>query len=107
MKSMERVSLRRSARANRRQGVKEAIALAYDPKKDQVPTVVAKGRGRIAQAIVDRAQSHGVTVVSDPVTLEALRFLDVGQEIPPRVYHMVAELLAFVYNLGEKSPKDE
>lgn len=90
-----------------REGVREAIALAYDPKKDAVPTVVAKGRGRIAQAIVDRAQAHGVTVVSDPVTLEALRFVDVGQEVPPRVYHLVAELLAFVYNLGDKTPKEK
>lgn len=87
--------------------MQEALALSYNPKKDRVPKVVAKGRGRIAQAMVDRAEAHGVTVVSDPITLEALKFLDVGQEIPPRVYHLVAELLAFVYNLGDKAPKDE
>lgn len=104
---MKPISRHRARLRTPREGVKEAIAISYDPKKDRVPTVVAKGRGRIAQAIVDRAQAHGVTVVSDPVTLEALRFVDVGQEIPPRVYHLVAELLAFVYNLGEKTPKDE
>ena len=104
---MSRISNHRTRRAHRGNGVPEAIALAYDPEKDRVPTVVAKGRGRVAEAIIDRAQSHGVAVVSDPITLEALRFLDVGQEIPPRVYHMVAEVLAFVYNLGKKSDKSE
>lgn len=104
MKPVTRKALRPQAG---REGVREAVALVYDAKKDRIPTVVAKGRGRIAQAIVDRAHAHGVTVVSDPITLEALRFVDVGQEVPPRVYHLVAELLAFVYNLGEKSPKEK
>lgn len=80
----------------------EAVALAYDPKKDAAPRVVAKGRGAVAKAIVDRAEASGVPIVTDEVTLDALRFVEVDQEIPPRVYHLVAEILAFVYELSER-----
>lgn len=86
--------------------VKEAIALAYDPGKDRAPAVIAKGRGRLAERIVETAAAHGVTVISDPIALETLRFLDVGQEVPPRVYHMVAEILAFVYSLADRAEQN-
>ncbi len=98
--ALSRIS--RSSRALDRSRLKEAIALSYDPKTDRAPVVVAKGRGQIAQAIVGRAQAHDVPVISDPVLLDALRLVEVGQEIPPRLYHLVAELLAFVHNLAEK-----
>ncbi|HLS91675.1 MAG TPA: EscU/YscU/HrcU family type III secretion system export apparatus switch protein [Limnochordia bacterium] len=99
--ALSRISQR--TRTLERPRPKEAIALSYDPKTDRAPMVVAKGRGRIAQAIVSRAQAHDVPVISDPVLLDALRLVEVGQEIPPRLYHLVAELLAFVHNLAEKS----
>lgn len=83
-------------------GAREAVALAYNPEKDVAPRVVARGKGTIAEAIIAKAEEAGVAVVSDKVALEALRVVDVGQEIPPRVYHLVAEILAFVYNLGER-----
>lgn len=80
----------------------EAIALKYDPETDRAPTVLAKGRGPLADAIIERAEASGVPVITDQVTLESLRFVEVGEEIPPQVYHMVAEVLAFVYSLGER-----
>jgi len=61
--------------------------------------VVARGRGRIADRIVETAAEHGVTTISDPVALDALRMISVDQEVPPRVYHLVAEILAFVHQL--------
>lgn len=85
---------------------KEAVALSYDPKKDAAPKVVAKGRGAVAKAILDRAEASGVPIVTDEVALEALQFVEVDQEIPPRVYHLVAEILAFVYNLDERRRRD-
>lgn len=84
----------------------EAVALAYDPKKDAAPRVVAKGRGAVAKAIIERAEASGVPIVTDQVALEALRFVEVDQEIPPRVYHLVAEILAFVYSLDERRRND-
>jgi len=93
-----------SNRTGRALAQTEAIALAYDPR-DRAPRVTARGRGRLAKRIIETAKQHDVPVVSDQVTLEALRFVEVGDEIPPRVYRMVAQILAFVYNLGER-PRD-
>ena len=85
---------------------KEAVALAYDPKKDAAPKIVAKGRGAVAAAIVERAEASSVPVIVDEVALEALRFVEIDQEIPPRLYHLVAEILAFVYSLDERRRRD-
>lgn len=102
---MSRIS--RTAGSRKPGTVTEAIALAFDPQKDRAPVVVAKGRGPIARRIVEKAEAYGVSVVSDPIALEALRFLDIGQEIPPKVYHLVAEILAFVYSLSGRSATDQ
>jgi|GEM_PF-132047 len=95
----------RSRRPNPPEKVKIAIALSYNPETDRAPSLVAKGGGRLAERIVEEAKAHGIPVISDPIALEALRFLDIGQEIPPRVYHMVAEILAFVMSLGDRSER--
>jgi len=98
---MSRVA--RAGKARAPEAVTSAIAISYNPEKHQAPVVVAKGRGWLARRIVESARAHGVAVISDPVALEALRFVDIGQEIPPRVYHMVAEILAFVYSLQQRA----
>lgn len=84
---------------------REAVALAYDAKQDAAPRVIARGRGRVATAIIAKAEESGVPVVSDSVALEALRLTEVGDVIPPKVYHIVADVLAFVYAIGER-PKE-
>jgi flagellar biosynthetic protein FlhB len=45
----------------------------------------------------------GVPVVENPLVAQALfKSVEVGQEIPPDLYRAVAEILAFVYRLGEQ-----
>lgn len=103
---MSRISrvTRYAAPANwKRSGSKpEAIALRYDAQKGGAPQVVAKGRGATAAAIVETAHQHDVPVVRDPIALEALKSVDIGDQIPTPMYRLVAEVLAFVYNLGER-----
>ncbi len=78
-----------------------AIALAYGGS-DDAPRVVAKGRGLIAQAIIERAHQHGVYVHESKELVALLMQVDLDQRIPPALYLAVAELLAWVYRL-EKS----
>lgn len=40
-----------------------AAALHHNPDQDQVPRVTAAGRGELARAIKDMAESHGVPVL--------------------------------------------
>jgi flagellar biosynthesis protein len=81
-----------------------AIALAYQTG-DTAPRVVAKGRGLIAQAIIERAKEHGVFVHESEDLVAMLMQVELDENIPPHLYLAVAELLAWLYRLErEESP---
>ena len=77
---------------------KSAIALAYQ-SGDAAPRVVAKGRGLIAQAIIERAREHGVFVHESEDLVGMLMQVELDEHIPPQLYLAVAELLAWLYRL--------
>ncbi len=78
-----------------------AIALAYG-RDDAAPRVLAKGRGLIAQAIIERAHQHGVYVHESRELVSLLMQVDIDQRIPPALYRAVAELLVWVYRLEQQ-----
>jgi len=84
---------------------KTAIALAYQAG-NTAPRVVAKGRGLIAQAIIERAREHGVFVHESEDLVGILMQVELDENIPPQLYQAVAELLAWIYRLEreEKPP---
>jgi flagellar biosynthesis protein len=75
-----------------------AVALAYQ-EEDGAPRVVAKGRGLLAQAIVERAREAGVYVHESAELVALLMQVDLDQHIPPQLYVAVAELLAWLYRI--------
>lgn len=79
---------------------RSAIALAYGAD-DAAPRVVAKGRGLVAQAIIERARQHGVYVHESRELVALLMQMDLDQRIPPELYRAVAELLVWVYRLEQ------
>ncbi|ADR19449.1 EscU/YscU/HrcU family type III secretion system export apparatus switch protein [Calditerrivibrio nitroreducens] len=81
---------------------KKVTALRYDQEKDSAPKVVAKGRGIIAEKILEKAKEHNVLIKEDPDLLEALYKLDIYQEIPENLYRVVAEILSEVYRINKK-----
>jgi flagellar biosynthesis protein len=81
---------------------KEAIALSYDPQKNAGPSVVAKGKGKIAENILEQAAKHDVPVYEDSNLVELLGQLDLNTSIPEELYQAVAEVFAFIYHLDEK-----
>lgn len=83
--------------------IKKAVALRYAPGQQSTPVVVAKGRGHVANAIVDRAKEHGVALQEDPSLVEVLSKLDLKQEIPAELYQLVAEILSFVYRTDARA----
>jgi flagellar biosynthesis protein len=78
----------------------EAAALRHLPGVDGAPRVVAQGRGEVAERILALAREHGVPVHQDGDLLELLATCDLGDEIPPELYPVVAELLHFLYRLN-------
>lgn len=79
---------------------KKAVALKYQPKSDNAPKVTAKGKGKVAEKIVEIAREHNIYIHNDPDLIEVLSHLDLNEEIPSELYVIVAELLAFVYSLN-------
>jgi flagellar biosynthesis protein len=75
-----------------------AVALAYQTG-DTAPKVVARGRGLIAQEIISRAKEHGVFVHESKELVALLMQVDLDKHIPPALYRVVAELLAWLYHV--------
>lgn len=84
------------------ESTREAIALAYR-QTDAAPRVVAKGKGLIAEAIIEKARENGVYVHESPELVALLTQVDLDEHIPPQLYMAVAELLAWLYNLENSS----
>lgn len=75
-----------------------AVALAYRAG-EAAPKVVAKGRGLLAETIIERAKEAGVYVHESPELVSLLMQVDMDQHIPPQLYMAIAELLAWLYRL--------
>jgi len=80
-----------------------AIALDYEARTSQAPVVVAKGRGRIAEAILAAARDNGVAIEANPMLAEALSGVELDESIPYELYQAVAEVIGFVLRASRKS----
>jgi flagellar biosynthesis protein len=75
-----------------------AVALAYR-SGEAAPKVVAKGKGLVAEQIIERAREAGVFVHESRELVAMLMDLDLDQQIPPALYRAIAELLAWLYHI--------
>lgn len=80
--------------------VKQAIALSYDPA-DDAPTVVASGKGVLAERIIEKAKEADVPLHRDDSLAETLSKLEIGDMIPAELYEVVAEILVFVDSMDK------
>lgn len=81
-----------------------AVALRYDRGRDQVPVVVAKGRGVTAQAIRELAAESRVSVLEYPMLARALYYTSrEGQEVRDDLYMAIATVLAFVFGINTQA----
>lgn len=81
-----------------------AIAIRYDGQKMAAPVVVAKGAGPLADRIRQIATEHGVPIVErTPLARALFKQVKVGHPIPTDLYAAVAEILAYVYRLRNKT----
>jgi flagellar biosynthesis protein len=81
----------------------KAVALRYKAGEDAAPRIAAKGQGSVADKILHMAKQHDIPIREDRNLLQMLTTLDLDQEIPPSVYRAVAEILAFLYRLSNRS----
>ena len=83
----------------------QAVALKYQAGTMDAPKVVAKGKGYVAENMLKIAKEHAIPIQEDPSLVEVLGKLDLDQQIPPELYQVVAEILAFVYRLDKGGSK--
>jgi len=77
-----------------------AVALRYAPGDKGAPKIIAMGRGKLAERIIEKGQQAGITVFRSPLLARAIYFTgDIGQEINDRLYSAVATVLAYIYRL--------
>ena len=78
---------------------KQAVALGYEPGKDNAPRVLARGLGVIAEQIIALAKKNGIPIHEDTALAAALSNINIDEEIPPELYIVVAEVLAYIYRV--------
>ncbi len=73
----------------------KALAVKYN-KEIPAPFIQAKGRGLIADRLLDIAIKYDIPVVKDDLLTETLYMMDPGEYIPEEVYDIVAQILVFI-----------
>ena len=82
-----------------------AVALSYDPSSDGAPILLAKGADHMALRIRTEANNHGIEIFAAPELARALYFTtNLEQAIPDALYFAVAQVIAYVFGLGQVQP---
>lgn len=89
----------------KQQQQQRAAALGYNPESDEAPKVLASGKGLMAEKIIAIAKEKGIPIKEDPLLAAALAKVDIGATIPPELYAVVAEVIAYVYRIQNQKLK--
>ena len=77
-----------------------AVALKYEVGSSDAPKILAMGRGKIAEMIIEKGGESDVTIFRSPLLARALFFSgEIGGEIPELLYQAVAVILAYIYRV--------
>ncbi len=79
---------------------KQAVALRY-PEGAVAPFIVAKGKGDLADRILQIAEENNVHVEQDEMTAQILSMYEVGELIPPETYEVVAGIFSFLIRMKD------
>ncbi|TGN41255.1 EscU/YscU/HrcU family type III secretion system export apparatus switch protein [Marinobacter confluentis] len=90
--------------SNQKPASPAAVALKYDGT--HAPTIAATGTHELAEEIIRIAREHGVPLYENAELAGILARLDLNEEIPETLYRVIAEILAFAFNLEGRTPED-
>ncbi len=82
--------------------LKQAVAIQYTEEEDAAPRVIAKGRGSVADQILQIAKDNDVPDYADGELVQLLEAIDLDEEIPSELFYAIAEVLVFIYQLEKK-----
>lgn len=84
--------------------IEQALALFYDG--EQAPIMTERRYGKAAEELVNLAYEAGIPIYENPELFEQLASLSIGDNIPPELYRLVAEILAFAFYIQGKAPNN-
>ncbi|HHT98117.1 MAG TPA: flagellar biosynthesis protein FlhB [Clostridiales bacterium] len=80
-----------------------AVAIKYDKDLAEAPILLAKGADYLAGKIKEVAKENNIEIVENKPLARMLYYnVEIGDEVPPELYQLTAEVLAYVYGLKEK-----
>ena len=74
----------------------QAAVIKYDEETGKAPVVVAQGKGQVAQQIIELAKENDIQIQEDSTLVANLLDMDLGDNIPPQLYSVMAEI--FIIN---------
>lgn len=81
-----------------------AVALEWDEIAMEAPVLVAKGADLMAKRIRELAREHGIPIMENPPLARTLyEKVPIDSPIPPNLYAAVAQVIAFVYKLKNRT----
>ncbi|MFA5575791.1 MAG: EscU/YscU/HrcU family type III secretion system export apparatus switch protein [Tissierellaceae bacterium] len=84
--------------------IRKAVGLSYKIG-DTAPKVIAKGKGIVADRILDKAIEEDVQVYKDEELVNSLMNLEINEEIPEDLYEAIAEIIFYVYSIDSEKGK--
>lgn len=73
-----------------------AAVIKYDEELGKSPVVVAQGKGEVARQIIELAKQNNILMQEDSSLVAELLEMDLGENIPPQLYNVMAEILLLI-----------
>lgn len=86
----------------KKEKTKQVAALKYNQGTNVAPEIVALGSGEIAEKIIEKAKENYIPIYENAELASTLNQFKIGDEIPPELYEVVAEILVFVSSMDKK-----
>lgn len=80
-----------------------AIAIKFEENIDDTPKVCATGINLMAKALIEEARLYEIPILRNVPLARDLSWLKINEEIPIKLYHVIAEILIFIDELEKKS----
>ena len=84
---------------------KKVAALKYNKGLKRAPEVIGTGVGEVAERILELAKENEIPLYTDERLVNQLVAMELGNQIPPELYKVVAEILVFVYKVDKDKAK--
>ena len=82
--------------------VQKAVAVKY-PEGAEVPFIVAKGSGIIAQKIISEAEKNNIHIEENENLVEILSEVKIGSEVPVESWEILAQIFSFILSIEKKN----